>query len=184
MKEITIDSNGQNVTFTTTSICMDGKTYPYRDIAEVYHSGEKRVFGFVCGQDRKLIYASPENADLLAALFDRIEKIGGKAGAPSEEAPHKGQGPAEAAPENRAPAADAPDVAQSAPEDRAPAPDAAEAAPEDHTDVPEDAEEKEKAEDAETSSASGIPRDRLFIWIELILAVLLLGLGVRLLFFS
>ena len=170
MKEITIDSNGQNVTFTTTSICMDGKTYPYRDIAEVYHSGEKRVFGFVCGQDRKLIYASPENADLLAALFDRIEKIGGKAGAPSEEAPHKGQGPAEAAPENRAPAPDAPDVA--------------EAAPEDHTDVPEDAEEKEKAEDAETSSASGIPRDRLFIWIELILAVLLLGLGVRLLFFS
>ena len=170
MKEITIDSNGQNVTFTTTSICMDEKTYPYRDIAEVYHSGEKRVFGFVCGQDRKLIYASPENADLLAALFDRIEKIGGKAGAPSEEAPHKGPGPAEAAPEDRAPAPDAPDVA--------------EAAPEDHTDVPEDAEEKEKAEDAETSSASGIPRDRLFIWIELILAVLLLGLGVRLLFFS
>ena len=55
MKTIEILSNGREVQFTTKSVTVAGKEYPYSHISELRHSAAKRIYGFKCDDEVVLL---------------------------------------------------------------------------------------------------------------------------------
>lgn len=86
MKTITITSNGQNVQFTTKSVTIDGKEYLYSHISELRHSEAKRVYGFKCDGEVRMLPYEEHDAQTLSIIFSQVQQMHRKAKKPIKEA--------------------------------------------------------------------------------------------------
>ena len=75
MKYIEIDSYGKKIQFTTRSVFIDGKEYPYSQMSSVRYSLEKKVYAFKCGDEVQYIRYEDKDEKALSAIFSQIRKM-------------------------------------------------------------------------------------------------------------
>ena len=109
MKTIEILSNGREVQFTTKSVTVAGKEYPYSHITELRHSGAKRIYGFKCDDEVVLLPYEEKDAKVLKAIFSQVQQMHRR------PAPAKAPAKAEPAPAAAPPVQEAPVETPAAP---------------------------------------------------------------------
>ena len=75
MKTIEILSNGREVQFTTKSVTVAGKEYPYSHISELRHSAAKRIYGFKCDDEVVLLPYEEKDTKVLKAIFSQVQQM-------------------------------------------------------------------------------------------------------------